>query len=36
VVGYYLKGDDGPAWITEGVSFLDQDDARKEKDKEKH
>jgi dipeptidyl aminopeptidase/acylaminoacyl peptidase len=34
--GHYLKGDEGPEWITDGVSFLDQDDARKEKEKEKN
>ena len=32
--GYYLKGDEAPPWITDGVSFLDQDDARKEKEKD--
>ena len=29
--GHYLKGDVAPEWIAEGVSYLDQEDARKAK-----
>jgi dipeptidyl aminopeptidase/acylaminoacyl peptidase len=30
--GHYLKGEPAPEWITEGVSYLDQEEARKKKD----
>jgi len=30
--GHYLQHDPAPAWITEGVSYLDQEEARKDKD----
>jgi dipeptidyl aminopeptidase/acylaminoacyl peptidase len=30
--GHYLKGDEAPTWITDGVSFLEQEDARKEEE----
>ncbi len=31
--GHYLKGDEAPDWIAEGVSYLDQEDVRNEKEK---
>jgi len=33
--GHYLKNDPAPAWITEGVSYLDQEEAKKDKDTKK-
>jgi dipeptidyl aminopeptidase/acylaminoacyl peptidase len=32
--GYYLKGDPAPDWISKGVSFLDQEKAKKGKKSE--
>jgi dipeptidyl aminopeptidase/acylaminoacyl peptidase len=29
--GYYLKGDEAPEWISKGVSFLDQEKAKKQR-----
>jgi dipeptidyl aminopeptidase/acylaminoacyl peptidase len=31
--GHYLKGEADPGWIAEGVSYLDQEDEKKEKEK---